>query len=161
HGPERGPLCPGARLLPLRDHVKRSCSDEKAAAYRRGRRGRRSTFEEACHALKQRLYPACEPRSHLLGRRCPMSMEMKQSLKQTMQMVMTPQLQMAIKLLQVSRMELVEQMNEEIKENPFLEDEIETDAEKLRDDRELPGQREEMIGETERPVETPLAKETD
>lgn len=88
-----------------------------------------------------------------------MSMEMKQSLKQTMQMVMTPQLQMAIKLLQVSRMELVEQMNEEIKENPFLEDEIETDAEKLRDDRDLPGQREEMIGETERPVETPLAKE--
>ena len=31
-----------------------------------------------------------------------MSMEMKQSLKQTMQMVITPQLQMAIKLLQVS-----------------------------------------------------------
>lgn len=87
-----------------------------------------------------------------------MSMEMKQSLKQTMQMVMTPQLQMAIKLLQVSRMELVEQVQEELKENPFLEDEIETDAEKLRDDREL-GQREEMIGETERPVEVPLAKE--
>ena len=39
-----------------------------------------------------------------------MSMEMKQSLKLSQQMVMTPQLQMAIKLLQISRMELVEQV---------------------------------------------------
>ena len=47
-----------------------------------------------------------------------MSMEMKQSLKLSQQMVMTPQLQMAIKLLQVSRMELLEQVREELKENP-------------------------------------------
>ena len=37
-------------------------------------------------------------------------MEMKQQIKMTQQMVMTPQLQMAIKLLQVSRMELLEQV---------------------------------------------------
>ena len=39
-----------------------------------------------------------------------MSMEMKQSLKLSQQMVMTPQLQMAIKLLQVSRMATIGEM---------------------------------------------------
>ncbi len=63
-------------------------------------------------------------------------MEMKQSLKLSQQMVMTPQLQMAIKLLQVSRMELLEQVREELKENPLLEDAVDTSAEQQRDDPE-------------------------
>ena len=37
-----------------------------------------------------------------------MSMEIKQHLKLSQQLVMTPQLQQAIKLLQLSRMELVD-----------------------------------------------------
>ena len=37
-----------------------------------------------------------------------MSLELKQHLKMSQQLVMTPQLQQAIKLLQLSRMELVD-----------------------------------------------------
>ena len=49
-------------------------------------------------------------------------MEIKQDLKLTQQLVMTPQLQQAIKLLQLSRMELQEIIAQEIKENPVLEE---------------------------------------
>jgi RNA polymerase sigma-54 factor len=56
-----------------------------------------------------------------------MAMELKQQLKLSQQLVMTPQLQQAIKLLQLSRMELLEQVREEIEQNPLLEqpDEVE------------------------------------
>ncbi len=50
-----------------------------------------------------------------------MGMELKQSLKMSQQLVMTPQLQQAIKLLQLSRMELLEQVTQEIEQNPLLE----------------------------------------
>jgi RNA polymerase sigma-54 factor len=49
-------------------------------------------------------------------------MEIKQQLRLTQQLVMTPQLQQAIKLLQMSRMELAELVQEELLENPVLED---------------------------------------
>ena len=39
---------------------------------------------------------------------------------------MTPQLQLAIKLLQLSRLELVETIREEMQENPVIEDTAET-----------------------------------
>jgi len=48
-------------------------------------------------------------------------MEMRQSLKLAQQLVMTPQLQQAIKLLQLSQLELLEQLQEEIEQNPILE----------------------------------------
>ncbi len=51
-----------------------------------------------------------------------MALEIKQHLKLTQQLVMTPQLQQAIKLLQLSRMELVDLVREEMVENPVLED---------------------------------------
>jgi RNA polymerase sigma-54 factor len=50
-----------------------------------------------------------------------MSLELKQHLKMTQQLVMTPQLQQAIKLLQLSRMELVDLIRTEVNENPLLE----------------------------------------
>ncbi|MDQ3265288.1 MAG: RNA polymerase factor sigma-54 [Myxococcota bacterium] len=50
-----------------------------------------------------------------------MGMELKQHLKLSQQLVMTPQLQQAIKLLQLSRMELLEQVREEMDQNPLLE----------------------------------------
>ncbi len=53
-------------------------------------------------------------------------MEIKQQLRLTQQLVMTPQLQQAIKLLQMSRMELVDLVHEEMLENPMLEDVLET-----------------------------------
>ncbi len=51
-----------------------------------------------------------------------MGLEIKQSLKLSQQLVMTPQLQQAIKLLQLSRLELVETINQELLENPLLEE---------------------------------------
>jgi RNA polymerase sigma-54 factor len=51
-----------------------------------------------------------------------MSLELKQHLKMTQQLVMTPQLQQAIKLLQLSRMELVDLIRTEVTENPLLEE---------------------------------------
>jgi RNA polymerase sigma-54 factor len=53
-------------------------------------------------------------------------LELKQQLKLSQQLVMTPQLQQAIKLLQMSRMELVETVHQELLENPVLEDQRDT-----------------------------------
>ena len=61
-----------------------------------------------------------------------MAFELKQNLKLSQQLIMTPQLQQAIKLLQLSRLELVDVIQQEIEENPLLEDfsgEDEGDAE--------------------------------
>ncbi|GHV54301.1 RNA polymerase sigma-54 factor [Deltaproteobacteria bacterium] len=51
-----------------------------------------------------------------------MALELRQQLKLTQQLIMTPQLKQAIKLLQLSRMELVETVQQELLENPFLEE---------------------------------------
>lgn len=51
-----------------------------------------------------------------------MAFELKQSLKLSQQLIMTPQLQQAIKLLQLTRQELVEAINQEMEENPLLEE---------------------------------------
>ena len=51
-----------------------------------------------------------------------MALELRQQLKLTQQLIMTPQLQMAIKLLQLSRLELVDTIRAELEENPALEE---------------------------------------
>lgn len=51
-----------------------------------------------------------------------MALEIKQGLRLSQQLVMTPQLQQAIKLLQLNRMELMEVVNQELVENPVLEE---------------------------------------
>jgi len=51
-----------------------------------------------------------------------MVLELRQQLKLTQQLVMTPQLQQAIKLLQLSRLELSETLQQEIEQNPLLEE---------------------------------------
>jgi len=51
-----------------------------------------------------------------------MALELRQQLKLTQQLIMTPQLQMAIKLLQLSRLELVDTIKQELEENPALEE---------------------------------------
>ncbi len=55
-----------------------------------------------------------------------MALEIKQQLKLTQQLVMTPQLQQALKLLQMSRLELLQTIRQEILENPVLTDEVES-----------------------------------
>ncbi len=51
-----------------------------------------------------------------------MALSLRQQLKLSQQLVMTPQLQQAIKLLQLSRMELMEAINQELMANPVLEE---------------------------------------
>ncbi|MCX7634919.1 MAG: RNA polymerase factor sigma-54, partial [Syntrophales bacterium] len=51
-----------------------------------------------------------------------MAFELKQNLKLSQQLVMTPQLQQAIKLLQLSRLEMEELISQEMEENPLLEE---------------------------------------
>jgi len=51
-----------------------------------------------------------------------MALELRQQLKMSQQLVMTPQLQQAIRLLQLSRIELIETVQQELLENPFLEE---------------------------------------
>jgi RNA polymerase sigma-54 factor len=59
-----------------------------------------------------------------------MSLQLRQNLKLAQQLIMTPQLQQAIKLLQLSRLELVETVQQALLENPVLEERApETDPE--------------------------------
>lgn len=53
-----------------------------------------------------------------------MALELHQQLKMQQRMVMTPQLRQAIKLLQLSRLELQETVQQELLENPFLEERV-------------------------------------
>lgn len=54
-----------------------------------------------------------------------MALEIKQTTKLVQQLVITPQLQQAIRLLQLTRLELVDLISQEMKENPLLEEEEE------------------------------------
>ena len=54
-----------------------------------------------------------------------MAIEIKQQLRLSQQLVMTPQLQQAIKLLQLSRLELMNLVEQELQENPVLEEVLE------------------------------------
>lgn len=63
----------------------------------------------------------------------PMAIELKQQLRISQQLVMTPQLQQAIKLLQLNQLELVNLVQQELQGNPVLEEsdvEEETEAER-------------------------------
>ena len=87
-----------------------------------------------------------------------MAMEMRQELKLSQQLVMTPQLQQAIRLLQLSRMELADLVHEEMLENPILDDELDLDMERSRERDEAGSDLEvqhqmEGAGSTETPIE--------
>ncbi len=69
-----------------------------------------------------------------------MALEIKQSLRLSQSLVMTPQLQQAIKLLQMSRMELQEAVNQELMENPILEELSETPDGEHTAPEEAPGE---------------------
>src|SRR6476619_1032240 len=57
-----------------------------------------------------------------------MALEQKLNLRLSQRLVMTPSLQQAIKLLQMSKLELEEVLNQEMVENPILEEEQEDAA---------------------------------
>ena len=58
-----------------------------------------------------------------------LSQKMKQELR------MTPQLQQAIRLLQLSRIELIEEVQRELMENPLLEEGEEAREEQAREEQ--------------------------
>ncbi len=67
-----------------------------------------------------------------------MALELRQQLKLSQQLVMTPQLQQAIKLLQLSRLELMETVQQELLENPFLEEQtVEETPQPVAEERRL------------------------
>src|SRR5438445_65192 len=57
-----------------------------------------------------------------------MALEQKLNLRLSQRLVMTPSLQQAIKLLQMSKLELQDVLTQEIVENPLLEEEEEAAA---------------------------------
>jgi DNA-directed RNA polymerase specialized sigma54-like protein len=74
------------------------------------------------------------------------AIEIKQQLRLSQQLVMTPQLQQAIKLLQLSRMELVDMVRDEMLENPILEDSVESGSEQANAARHRPRRRDRDAG---------------
>jgi RNA polymerase sigma-54 factor len=66
-----------------------------------------------------------------------MAIEMRQQMKLTQQLVMTPQLQQAIKLLQLSRLELQDVVRQELEENPVLDESLEQEEIKEAEQLEL------------------------
>src|SRR4030042_1875084 len=58
-----------------------------------------------------------------------MGIEIGLSLRQTQRLAITPMLQAAIKLLQLSRLELLQVLNQHVMENPLLEEELTITAE--------------------------------
>jgi len=78
-----------------------------------------------------------------------MELGLQQNLSLTQQLVMTPQLQQAIKLLQLSRLELAETIAQEMEQNPALEEELNED----RSDKNITAQESETVApEKESPV---------
>ncbi|GBC62625.1 RNA polymerase sigma-54 factor [Desulfonema ishimotonii] len=77
-----------------------------------------------------------------------MAIELRQQLKLSQQLVMTPQLQMAIKLLQLSRLELMDAIRQELEENPTLE-EVQEEAAPEQTVAEYPEREPERAGEPE------------
>nr|HOP40817.1 RNA polymerase sigma-54 factor [Geobacteraceae bacterium] len=71
-----------------------------------------------------------------------MAIEMRQQMKLSQQLVMTPQLQQAIKLLQLSRIELQDLVRQELEENPVLDESVEIEEVKEPDSLEVTEQEE-------------------
>jgi RNA polymerase sigma-54 factor len=87
-----------------------------------------------------------------------MVLEIKQTPKLVQQLVITPQLQQAIRLLQLTRLELVDLISQEMKENPLLEEEEEEGRELAEGEAPVTEQEE---GETSpEPEHTPEVKGT-
>jgi len=85
-----------------------------------------------------------------------MDLGLQQSLILTQQLVMTPQLQQAIKLLQLSRLELAEMIQQEMEQNPALE---ESGSEETSDNKITAQEGESTAPEKETPVKEVTVEE--
>jgi len=86
-----------------------------------------------------------------------MAFELRQELKLTQQLIMTPQLQLAIKLLQLCRLELVDMIQQEMAENPLLEESQDLDhegsEERLENADEIPDKQPDALKKLEDSLE--------
>src|SRR6476619_5509259 len=87
-----------------------------------------------------------------------MALEQKLNLRLSQRLVMTPSLQQAIKLLQMSKLELQDVLTQEIVENPLLEEEEE--AASAEQPTEAEGESD-AAADAEAALETPVEKERD
>jgi RNA polymerase sigma-54 factor len=86
-----------------------------------------------------------------------MALEIRQVQKLSQQLVMTPQLQQAIKLLQLSRIELEDIISQELRDNPALE---EAGSEGEGEEEKTEGPEEEVRKEPEVTREVPAEDKT-
>jgi len=80
-----------------------------------------------------------------------MALEQKLNLRMSQKLIMTPSLQQAIKLLQMTKLELQEEITQEVTENPLLEEMLEgpAEGEKAEGEEPAPGEAgEQAEGET-------------
>lgn len=93
-----------------------------------------------------------------------MALEIKQSIRMSTTLVITPQLRQAIKILQVSRAELEQLVEEELEENPVLEEGVSEEREAAAtEDEEAPRTEERLdnTGQTDEEwAETPQRETT-
>src|SRR5436190_20264396 len=79
-----------------------------------------------------------------------MALEQKLNLRMSQRLIMTPSLQQAIKLLQMSKLELVEEIQQELTENPVLEEAAEeAPAPEVREPEPTPAEAQEASGSEE------------
>ena len=71
-----------------------------------------------------------------------MALEQKLNLRMSQKLIMTPSLQQAIKLLQMTKLELQEEITQEVTENPLLEEMTEgpAEGEKAEGEEAAPGE---------------------
>lgn len=86
-----------------------------------------------------------------------MKIEHKLELKLTQKLILTPQLQQSIKLLQLPQLELSQSLNQELMENPLLEEIIERESEEKNETSDIT-RAEGSIQESSGDMETPLEK---
>jgi len=85
-----------------------------------------------------------------------MPVENRLDIRLSQKLILTPQIQLAIKLLQMQKLELVETLNQELVENPFLE-ELTESPEEAQNTEEIPEEINPEISEDEeKPLESLL-----
>lgn len=91
-----------------------------------------------------------------------MALESRLELKLSQKLVLTPQLQMAIKLLQMPQLELSQALNQELVENPFLEETMElSSTEELSKEEKESVETPEEYDDTEAPLEKLIGFQAD
>ncbi|MBF0319305.1 MAG: RNA polymerase factor sigma-54 [Nitrospirae bacterium] len=84
-----------------------------------------------------------------------MALETRLEVKLSQKLILTPQLQQAIKLLQMPQMELSQAINQELVENPFLEELVDEVPEASLGETQSEGEKPEGGGDIEGDIEMP------